>query len=586
MGESFNRIWYQVAEFFSRLTNVQKLLMAGIAVVFIAATILTLVFTSSPPYEPLFNDLSAKDAGEIVERLREQNIDYKLVNGGRTIMVPAGRLYDLRVAFARDGLPESGTVGYELFDQQELGVTEFQQLVTYKRALEGELEKTISSIDGIEKASVMIVIPKERLFEKDQKVPTASVQLKLRRKALPSETTVEAISHLVANSVEGLLPENITITDTKGRILSKNRNPNDALAMSSDQLAYTRQVESDLEQKVLAVLEKRVGVGNVSVQVNANLNWSTVERTIKDVDPERTVTISEEINEQTQPGSATSGTTGGSSTSTVTNYETSRTVQRIVEGVGNIEQLSVAVLVNNRAERKTDEEGNVTVDYVPRSEEEMRQLEQLAKTAVGFNPNRNDQFSIVNMQFDPAFEEEPESAPWYGDPMGILEKVLIVLSLGLGVFLVRSLLLSVKAKGDEIQAQIQQLTEQERQALAGKTAAGDHAAAIAAGATGAQSLPGTTTQLIEHEGALQQTVIQQVPGSTTQVVNKTSMKDSGDLMSGEVSMEGDDAELISTEDLMSGSYQKNEVVKTVVNFAKKNPGSTAKLMKLWLLEDE
>lgn len=584
MGESFNRIWYQVAEFFSRLTNVQKLMMAGIAVVFIAATILTLVFTSSPPYEPLFSDLSPKDAGEIVERLREQNVDYKLANGGRTIMVPAGRVYDLRVAFARDGLPETGTVGYELFDQQELGVTEFQQLVTYKRALEGELEKTISSIDGIEKASVMIVIPKERLFEKDQKVPTASVQLKLRRKAMPSETTVEAISHLVANSVEGLLPENITITDTKGRILSKKRNPNDALAMSSDQLAYTRQVESDLEQKVLAVLEKRVGVGNVSVQVNANLNWSKVERTVQDVDPERTVTISEEINEQVQPGSATSGTTGGSSTSTVTNYETSRSVQRIVEGVGNIEQLSVAVLVNNRAERKTDEEGNVTVEYVPRDEEEMRQLEQLAKTAVGFNPNRNDQFSIVNMQFDPTFEEEPEATPWWGDPMDILEKVLIVLSLGLGVFLVRSLLLSVKAKGDEIQAQIQQLTEQERKALGGKAAAKDGGAALAGGAQSAQSLPGAaTTQIIEHAGAPQQVVytqgpngqqvvMQQAPGSVTRTAASAAIEESGDL--------------ISADELMSGSFHKNEIVSKVVNYAKKNPASTAKLMKLWLLEEE
>ena len=434
MGESLNRIRIFITQFLSRLNTTQKVLVSGVIVIALAMAIMALVFTSAPPYEPLFSELSPKDAGEILDKLREKGIDYRLENGGKTVLIPSNRVYELRVEFAREGLPETGTVGYELFDKQELGVTEFQQQVTYKRALEGELSRTIRSIEGVEKATVMIVLPKERLFEKDQKPATASVQLALRRKAMPRPMTIEAIGHLVANSVEGLEPENVTITDTRGRILSEKRDPNGMLSMSSDQLAFRRKVEHDLEQKALAVLEKRVGPGNATVQVNATLNWSQVEKTIQDVDPEKTVTISEETNEQSGPGG---GDNAGSSNSsnTITNYETSKTIQKIV----------------------------VQVDLLPRDASEMQQLEQLAKMAVGFNEQRNDQFSLVNMEFEsPVVEPEPDGFISWDNLDDILYKALIAVVLFTALFMVRSILKSAKDKSESIQLEMKKILEEEK----------------------------------------------------------------------------------------------------------------------------
>ncbi|MEZ4764483.1 MAG: flagellar M-ring protein FliF C-terminal domain-containing protein [Calditrichia bacterium] len=180
------------------------------------------------------------------------------------------------------------------------------------------------------------------------------------------------------------------------------------------------------------------------------------------MDPDRTVTISEETSEQTQPGDPNAGTGGSSSSNTVTNYETSKSIQRIVEGVGNIDRISVAVMVNNKPDVKTDPDGNTETTFLPRDAQEMQQLEQLVKMAVGFDNNRSDQFSIVNMQFDPSVEEDLEVMPWWGDPMDIIEKVVIGIALLMGIFLVRSILTSAKSRGDEIQSQIQQILEEEK----------------------------------------------------------------------------------------------------------------------------
>ncbi len=462
MGESLNRIRFFITQILSRLTTTQKVVGVGVVVIALAMAIIALVFTGSPPYEPLFSELSPKDASEILDKLREKNIDFRLGDAGKTVLVPSSRVYELRIEFAREGLPETGTVGYELFDKQELGVTEFQQQVTYKRALEGELSRTIRSIEGVEKATVMIVMPKERLFEKDQKPTTASVQLALRRKVMPRPMTIDAISHLVANSVEGLEPENVTITDTRGRILSENRDPNGMLAMSSDQLAFRRKVERDLEQKALAVLEKRVGPGNATVRVNAVLNWSQVEKTIQEVDPEKTVTISEETNEQSVPGGDNAGSSNSSNT--ITNYETSKSVQKIVEGVGNIRQLSVAVMVNHKTESQTDDNGNVQTSFVPRDAGEMQQLEQLAKMAVGFNADRNDQFSLVNMEFEtPPVEPEPDGFMNWDNLDDILYKALIAVVLFAALFTVRSILKSAKDKSEVIQLEMKKMIEEEEE---------------------------------------------------------------------------------------------------------------------------
>ncbi len=535
MGESLERIRLFISQFFSRLNFAQKVVVAGIAVVLLALIILALVVTSAQPYEPLFAELSPKDAGEIVERLRERGVDYRLENGGKTVMVPSGQVYELRVEFARAGLPETGTVGYELFDRQELGVTEFQQQVAYKRALEGELARTIRSIEGVENAAVMIVIPRDRLFEKDQQKPTASVQLKLRRKAMPSPATIEAIAHLVANSVEGLQPENVTITDTRGRILSDNRDQRGLMSMSSDQLDFTRRVEKDLEEKALAVLEKRVGPGNVTVKVNASLNWAQVEKTIQDVDPDRTVTISEEITEGSTPGGE-NGAANATSSNIITNYETRKTLQRVVEEVGNIERLSVAVMVNHKQETVTDGEGKPQVKIVPRDVREMAQLELLAKTAVGFNEKRNDQFSIVNMEFEAPGLEDPEGGfSWMDNLYDILEKGLIVIVLILGILVVRSILNSAKEKSEEIELQMRKMVEEKTRARAA----------------------------LSHESA----TLNALTGESEAV------------------SESDD-EVVMSDEFFRLAKKRNQKHEHVKAYIEQNPDAATKLIKVWLMDEE
>lgn len=529
MGEQLNRMRFQVSQVLNRLSGQQKVMLAVIAMFVLAAAIIIWTLASSVSYEPLFSELSQKDAGEIIDKLKERNVEYKLSGGGTTILVPAARVYELRIALAQDGLPGDGPIGYEIFDKQELGVTEFQQKIAYKRALEGELSRTIKSIDVVDRAAVFIVIPRERLFEKDRQVPTASVQLRLKNRSMPSQMAIEAIANLVANSVEGLVPENVTITDTRGRILSRNRDATSALALSSNQLEFTRKVEDDLESKALAVIEKRVGMGNASVQVTAELNWSQVEKTIQDVDPDRTVTVSEETNEESTPGEG--GATGKSS-NTVTNYENTRTVQRIVEGVGNIKHLSVAVLVNNNQVITTAADGRQSVQSVPRDAREIKQLEELAKSAVGFRPERNDQFSIVNMEFEPDEPAEltaPPDTPW-GDYTDLLEKLFIILVIVAGVMILRSLINQARQREEEIESEVKLLQEASRKAR-------ELAAAESAGALG--------------EGG-----------------------------------ESSGQKRIKSGDFFKSQKHENELTEQIKVYAKQNPEVASKLVKVWLMEEE
>ncbi len=510
--------------------------MSIIAVAALTMLIIFLSWTTSTPYEPLFSELSTKDAGEIIEKLKERSVKYTLKDGGKTILVPARKVYELRLDFAREGLPESGPIGYEIFDNQELGVTEFRQKIAYKRALEGELARTIRSIESVERASVLIVIPKERLFEKDQQLPTASVQLKLRRKSMPPQMTIEAIAHLVASSIEGLEPENVTITDTRGRILSRNQDPASVLSLTSNQLEFKRKVEEDLARKALQVLELRVGPGNATVQVTAELNWDQVEKKIQQVDPERTATISEEISEQSTPADAASGGTGNANaSSTLANYETSKTVEHIVAGVGNIRHLSVAVMINNKREVITTEGGETEQKSVPRDPGELNQLSELVKRAVGYRDERNDQFSIVNMEFNPDDWEKDleEPATPFGDLQDILEKGFILLTIIAAILVVRSLMNQARQRSEEIEHQIRQLKGETDEL----TALGEASESEAAGA------------LAESKAEQMQ------------------------------------EEVIMADEFFKAATQVNILGERIQDYVKKNPDDATKLLKVWLMED-
>jgi flagellar M-ring protein FliF len=354
----------------------------------IAATgLIATLWAKRPEYGVLYSGLESKDAGQIVEELRSRGVSYRVTGGGGTIEVAGDQVHELRLSLATAGLPEGSATGWEIMDKSSLGMTEFVQKLNYQRALEGELARTISQLAEVENARVHIVLP-QPLFREDKKEPTASVVLRVKLGAHISPAQVRGVTHLVAGSVEGLSPHNITILDTEGHILSLPQNEGSLAGLSNEQLEMQRSVESYLAGKAHSMLAGVVGEGKVIVQVAADLDFEKVEKTVESWDYENPVIRSEQ--RTVTPGSS------GSAESSVTNYEIGKTVAHIADGVGTIKKLTAAVLVDGVT--TVDDKGAAT--YQPRSEEEMKKLTAVVRTAIGFNSERGDQVEVANVPFE------------------------------------------------------------------------------------------------------------------------------------------------------------------------------------------
>ncbi len=440
----------QFKDLWNKLSTAKKLLLVISIVASVVGFIFLISWVGEPEYAVLFSNLEARDAGKIVERLKEKKVEFKLVDGGRTILVPKQSVYELRLQFASEGLPNSSIVGYEIFDKSNIGVSDFIQKINYRRALEGELARTILQIEGVEAVRVHIVIPERALFKEDQKEPTASVILKLKQGARLSKENIQSISYLVANSVEGLKPQNVTILDSRGRLLSEDAESNPLVKISNKQYELKRSVEQYLADKAQSLLDGVLGLGNSIVRVDVELNFTQVEKTVEEYDPDRVAIRSEQTTqERSSSVDSTFASTSSQRSNTITNYEVNRTLQRIVEGVGNIKRLSVAVLINGTY--KVNEAGGVRkVEYVPRSDEEIQKLTEIVKNAVGFNPERNDQISVINIPFEPSGggiefvsrETKQQKEEW----RDLVEKVIIGFAILASVILIFSLLGKLKVK--------------------------------------------------------------------------------------------------------------------------------------------
>ena len=370
---------------------------------------------TSTSYQPLFTNLSTDDTAAIVQRLDENNVDYQLGgDNGNTILVPESQVHRLRLDMASAGLPDQGVVGFEIFDNSEFGTTEFERKVNYYRALGGELSRSIQSISGIEFARVQITPPEESLFLEEEKSATASVMVKLEPGYNMSAERVNAVQNLVASGVQDLPLSEVTIVDTNGNLLSQPSGPDNNQWSDPQNFAVQQEFESALKNDLNSLLTKVLGPNNFAIQVNANLNFDQRQAESKTYSPvidESGIVRSEEISTESQKNGTSGGAPGTdanipqyqgegteeSSTyerkNTITNYEINERIEKHVYAPGEVERLSVSVIID----QKTDEET-------------INKIRNIVGAAIGYNEQRGDVLNISSMAFDDSLEEAAQEA--------------------------------------------------------------------------------------------------------------------------------------------------------------------------------
>lgn len=410
----------------------QKVLLGAIVVAAVVSIAIFSVWLRHEDKTVLFTNMSPEDASLALEELAKQNIEADLTNGGSTIMVPQRDVHRLRVDLATKGIPSSGTVGFEIFDGKQYGLTEFLQDVNFKRALEGELTKSILSLSGINTARVHLVIPKPSIFKKLATSATASVVVGLAHNARLGEDQISGIQALISGSVEGLTTDNVTVIDQRGTVLSRNHGVDSVVGNSEGQLAMKKEIEGYLTQKAETMLTEVLGGEKAIVRVDATLNFERLQKNREVYDPAVTVVRSEERDESAESQG------GGTSESSVTNYEINKTVETIVGEVGNVKTLSVSVFVDGRYAPPT---GGGDPVYTPLSEEELNQIQRVVRTAIGIDTSRGDRIEVVNMQFREREAPAPEPGllgqPWLESAPQLVGKVLLVVVAIILVLVVR-----------------------------------------------------------------------------------------------------------------------------------------------------
>jgi flagellar M-ring protein FliF len=373
---------------------------------------------------PVLSGVPIESTSEITDKLDQASIRYQLERGGTEITVAAEDLARARVALAKGGLPTAGRPGLELFDKPAYAMTDFTQRINYRRALEGELERTIGKMRGIASAQVHLALHETSTFRSATTPAEASVVLKLSSGDDPQPAVVQGIAHLVASSVDGLESEQVTVVDDGGRLLSLPNEAGSLLGLSSRQLANQREIEQHLREKAEEIVSQIVGRGNARVQVAANVNFDRVERTTQTLDPERQVAATE------QKAEIVPGAQGGAgSSNTATTYENSRSTETYAGAVGTLRRLTVAVLVNDR---KTGEGDSAT--FQPRTTAELARIDTLVRNAVGFDSARGDLMSVVSVPFaaTPVPEPAPVPAPTLIEK--VQERQSLILNTGALVF--------------------------------------------------------------------------------------------------------------------------------------------------------
>lgn len=463
-----NKISEKLREALGRLTNQQKIALM-VAVAAIAALIMgTILWSRQPDYKVLFSNLSEKDGGTIITALEQLNVPYKFTEGGGAILVPGEKVHEVRLRLASQGLPKGGAVGFELMENQKFGISQFAEQVNFQRALEGELGRTIQSVAAVESARVHLAIPKPSVFVREEQKPTASVMVHLHPGRTLEPAQVAGIVHLVSSSVPQLPMSNVTVIDQNGNLISQLKSKLIEAGLDPTQIKYVQEVEASVIKRIDDILAPVVGPGNARVQVAADIDFSQTEQTAESYRPNTTppdISIRSQQTSETAnvnppaqgvPGALTNqppvpatapitsppvagqataqtGATNGQppppgqinaagvqapiysagqpintrKDSTI-NYEVDKTIKYVKQSVGVIKRLSVAVVVNNK--KDTTKDGKPTTR--PLTEAELKQINDLAREAMGYAKERGDTLSVANAAFTAVEKEDNEPPLW------------------------------------------------------------------------------------------------------------------------------------------------------------------------------
>ena len=424
---NLSKLGAQLVEIWKQLGVSQRVSVISATLVLVAGLGSLAFWSSRADYSLLYGKLSDTEASKVISALDDAKVPYKVGEGGGSILVPADKVYEMRMQLAGKGIPSGDGVGFEIFDKPNFGISDFVQRANYTRAIQGELARTISQIDEIEAARVMIVIPENRLLLDKDKHPTASVFVRVRGNTQLQPSSINSIRFLVANSVEGLSPNFVTVVDNLGNVLSEN-NENDSISgLSTSQLAAQRNLEQYLAKKAQDMLEKVLGPGQAIVRVSAEINFDTTSSTAEKYDPDGQVIRTQTKNDESTIATTSSSTSAvgiSANTSTDTNsvrsgsspvnnsdnhkttstveYEINKTVSSLTQAAGGIKRLSAAVTVAAQYDGTgTDRK------VVNRSPEELDKLKQIVIGAIGIQTGadniRNDTLTLEELPFNDEF---------------------------------------------------------------------------------------------------------------------------------------------------------------------------------------
>lgn len=418
----------------------RRLLIGAVGLGVAILIFVTSRMASAPVWVPAITNVPLQSASELTTRLERAGIGFKLARGGAEILVAEEDVARARVTLAKDGLPGGSRPGFELFDRPSWGWNDFTQRVNFRRAIEGELERTISGMSGVERAEVHLAMAEQSAFRRPDDPPvTASVLLALKQGGAPSPEIVRGIGQLVSASVEGLAPKHVSIHDETGRQWSEPSDDASGVGLSSRQLRIQQDVERYLAKKAEELVTQMVGASNARVQVAASINFDKVERTTQSVDPEKQALSSE------QKAEITPGAQGGAASTNVTaSYDNSRSTEVFSGAIGSIRRLTVAVLVN-QTRVPASGPADTMPRFAPRTAAELAQIEALVRTAVGVDTTRGDAVSVVSLPFEiPKMIREPVVPPTLGERVQefqrpVLTGVGLVLAFALALLAIRAM---------------------------------------------------------------------------------------------------------------------------------------------------